>query len=167
MWLVPKSSNVLLAKPLAKKPIVNRRPTLLSKKTNRAHSKGGNGKGGIRICLPVHCFSAPSDGNSTVTQMRHPLLVEGQPNCARQSLASTLPAPCVAATSYCDPGRHAHVITPCLLTPCLNVPKKPKADSHVARDPTRFIKGRLFAFTDKSGRHEWRHLFYIGTKRMF
>ena len=27
-----------------------------------------------------------------------------------------------AATSYCDPGRHANVITPCLLTPCLNVP---------------------------------------------
>ena len=54
--------------------------------------------------------------------MRHPLLVEGRPNCARQSLASTLSAPRVAATSYCDPGRHANVITPCLLTPCLNVP---------------------------------------------
>ena len=61
-------------------------------------------------------------GNRTVTQMRHPLLVEGRPNCARQSLASTLSAPRVAATSCCDPGRHANVITPCLLTPCLNVP---------------------------------------------
>ena len=61
-------------------------------------------------------------GNRTVTQMRHPLLVEGRPNCARQSLASALSAPRVAATSYCHPGRHANVITPCLLTPCLNVP---------------------------------------------
>ena len=61
-------------------------------------------------------------GNRTVTQMRHPLLVEGRPNCARQSLASTLSAPRVAATSYCDPRRHANVVTPCLFTPCLNVP---------------------------------------------
>ena len=56
--------------------------------------------------------------------MRHPLLVEGRPNCARQLLASTLSAPHVAETSCCDPGRHANVITPCLLTPCLNVPYK-------------------------------------------
>ena len=53
--------------------------------------------------------------------MRHPLLVEGRPKCARQSLASTLSAPRIAATSYCDPGRHANVITSCLLTPCLHV----------------------------------------------
>ena len=39
-------------------------------------------------------------GSRTVTQMRHPLLVEGRPNCARQSLASTLSALRVAATSY-------------------------------------------------------------------
>ena len=61
-------------------------------------------------------------GNRTVTQMQHPFLVEGRPKCARQSLASTLSAPRIAATPYCDPGRHANVITPCLLTPCLNVP---------------------------------------------
>ena len=61
-------------------------------------------------------------GNRTVTQMRHLLLVERRPNRARQSLASTLSAPRVAATWYCHPGRHANVITPCLLTPCLNVP---------------------------------------------
>ena len=59
--------------------------------------------------------------------MRHPLLVERRPNGTRQLLASTLSAPRVAATSYCDPGRHANFITrclltPCLLTPCLNVP---------------------------------------------
>ena len=35
-------------------------------------------------------------GNRTVTQMRHPLLIEGRPNCARQSFASTLSAPRVA-----------------------------------------------------------------------
>ena len=56
--------------------------------------------------------------------MQHPFLVEGRPICARQSLASPLSAPCVAATSYCHPGRHAHVVTACLLTPLLNVPKK-------------------------------------------
>ena len=61
-------------------------------------------------------------GNRTVTQMRHPLLVEGRPNCARQSLASTLSAPHVAATSYSDPRHHANAVTPCLLAPCLNVP---------------------------------------------
>ena len=55
--------------------------------------------------------------------MRHPRLVERRPNCVRQSLASTPSAPRVAATSYCHPGRHANVITPCLLTPCLNAPK--------------------------------------------
>ena len=54
--------------------------------------------------------------------MRHPLLVEERPHRARQSLASTLSAPRVAATSCCDPGRHANVIAPCMLTPCLNVP---------------------------------------------
>ena len=68
-------------------------------------------------------------GNRTVTQVRHPLLVEGRPNCARQSLASALSAPRVAATSYCHPGRHANVIIPCLLTPCLNVPKQRPPDT--------------------------------------
>ena len=51
------------------------------------------------------CAVGPATG--AVTQMRHSLFVEGRPNCARQSLASALLAPCVAATSYCDPGRHA------------------------------------------------------------
>ena len=79
--------------------------------------------------------------------MRHPLLVEGRPNCARQSLAtvaSTLSAPRVAATSCCDPGRHANVITPCLLTPCLNVPNKRGATGPfwgVERDSQRIAKG--------------------------
>ena len=81
--------------------------------------EGGNGKGGIRICLPVHRLT----GSHTVTQMRHPLFIDGRPNCARQSLASTLSTPHVAVTWHCDPGRHANVITPCLLAPCLNVRK--------------------------------------------
>ena len=90
----------------------------------REHSKRGvTERGSIRICLPVHCLAARSDRQPYChTQMRHPLLVEGRPNCARQLLAGTLSAPHVAATSYCDPSRHANVITPCLLTPCLNVP---------------------------------------------
>ena len=51
-------------------------------------------------------------GNRTVTQMRHPLLVQGQPNCVQQSLASALSALRIAATSYCDPGRHAMLYIP-------------------------------------------------------
>ena len=64
-------------------------------------------------------------GNRIGTQMRHPLLVEGRPNSARQLLASTRPAPRVAATSYCDPGRHANVFTLSLLTPCSPAPESP------------------------------------------
>ena len=43
--------------------------------------------------------------------------IEGRPNCARQSLASTQSAPHGAATSYCDPGHHANVVTPLLAYP--------------------------------------------------
>ena len=67
-----------------------------------------------QICFAVHCLSVRSD--------RQPYLVEGRPNCARQSLASTVSAPRVAATLFCHPGRHANVVAPCLLTPGLNVP---------------------------------------------
>ena len=62
-------------------------------------------------------------GNRTVTQMRHSLLVEGRLNFVRQSLASTLSAPRIAATLYCHPGRDANLVTPCLLTPWSDVPK--------------------------------------------
>ena len=93
-------------------------------------SKGGNGKGGIRSFLPVHCSPRGRTGKRTVSQMRHPLFVEGRPNCARQSLATALSAPRVAATLYCDPGRHANVVTPCLLTPCLNVPYVASSCTH-------------------------------------
>ena len=89
----------------------------------RATFKRGVTERGV-FAFACQCIVSPRGrtGNRTVTQMRHPLLVEGRPNCARQSLASTLSAPHVAETSCCDPGRHANVITPCLLTPCLNVP---------------------------------------------
>ena len=85
-------------------------------------SRGGNGKG--VFAFACQCIVSPRGrtGNRTVTQMRHPLLVEGRPNCARQALASTVSAPRVAATSHCDPGCHTNVITPCLLTPCLLTP---------------------------------------------
>ena len=79
-------------------------------------------------------------GNRTVTQMRHRLPVEGRPNRARQSLASTLSELRVAATLYCDPGRHANVITPCLLTPCLNVP------NYSLSNTSRCGTGRTFFF---------------------
>ena len=51
-------------------------------------------------------------GNRTVTQVRHPLLIEWRPNCARQPLASTLSAPRVAARSYCDPGSYCQIPWP-------------------------------------------------------
>ena len=84
----------------------------------RARLKGGETERGV-LAFACQYIVSPRGrtGNRTVTQTRHPLLVEGRPNCARQSLASALSAPRVAATSYCDPGRHADVVTPCLLTP--------------------------------------------------
>ena len=86
-------------------------------------SKSGVTEGGLFAFACQYSVTPHSrTRNRIVTQMRHPLLVEGLPNCARQSLASTISAPHVAATSYCHPGRHANVVTPCLLTPCSNVP---------------------------------------------
>ena len=87
-------------------------------KVNRAHLKRRVTERGV-FALACQYIVSPRGwtGNRTVTQMRHPLLVEGRPKCARQSLASTLSAPRVAATSYCDPGRHANVITPVCLPP--------------------------------------------------
>ena len=38
------------------------------------------------------------------------LLVKARPKCMRQSLASTVSALAVAATSYCHAGRHANVV---------------------------------------------------------
>ena len=96
-------------------------------KTNsREHLKGGVTERGV-FAFPCQYIvsSRGRTGNRTVTQMRHPLLVEGRPNCARQSLASArrcCTAPHVAPTSCCDPGRHTNVIILCLPTPCLNVP---------------------------------------------
>ena len=37
------------------------------------------------------------------------------------TFASTVSALAIGATSCCHPGRHAHVVTLCLLTPCLNL----------------------------------------------
>ena len=78
--------------------------------------------------------------------MRHPLLVEGRPNCARQSLASTLSAPCVAATSYCDPGCHSNVITPCLLTPCLKILRKIHPEIWLEKFPSDFCRSLFLRF---------------------
>ena len=103
---------------------------------NRAHIwRGGNGKGGIRICLPVHRLFARSDrqpyGHTDATSSpcwRTTKL------CARQSFSSTLSAPRVAATSYCDPGRHANVIIPpvCLSSVEPTPPQLPKLEIRAA-----------------------------------
>ena len=51
----------------------------------------------------------------------HSLLRHDQKG-TRQSLASTVSARRIAASSYCHCGRHANVVTPCLFAPCLNLP---------------------------------------------
>ena len=87
---------------------------------HKKQKKSPRGSAGVAtLTFACQCIVSPRRRalNRTVTQMRHPLLLEGRPNCARQSLASTLSAPRVAATLYCDPGRHANVVTPCLLSP--------------------------------------------------
>ena len=73
----------------------------------------------LRIARPAAILSHERD---------IPVLGEGRPNCARQSLASTLSVRRVVVAWYCHPGRHANVVTPCLLTPCLNLPVATPAD---------------------------------------
>ena len=78
------------------------------------------------------------------TRHRHPLLVEGRPNCARQSLATLA----VAATSYWHPGRHANVVTPCLFSPCLSRPDlgaRPTAGSSQVEEVSFFVCAALVA----------------------
>ena len=61
---------------------------------------------------------------SLISASSHPLpknrlvLVEGRPNCERQS--STVSVLRVARGWYCHPGRHANVVTPCLFALLLN-----------------------------------------------
>ena len=84
----------------------------------RAHLKGGQRKGWYSHLLAT-TLSLRAAGPATVLSHKcgsTPLVVERRPNCAQQLLASTLSAPRVAATLYCDPGRYANVVTPCLLT---------------------------------------------------
>ena len=66
--------------------------------------RGATERGIFAFACP-DIVSPHGTGNCTVTQMRHPLLVEGRPNCVRQLLASTLSALAVTATSYCHSGR--------------------------------------------------------------
>ena len=84
---------------------------------NRAGLEGGDGKGDIRVCLPA--------GPATVLSHNCdiPSLPEGRPKRTRKSLASTVSVHCVPAASYCHPCRHANVVAPCLLSPCLDLPK--------------------------------------------
>ena len=121
------------------------------------------GKNGVRNCLPVACLSVLSDRqpychtNATsipcwrttkfcaaiacqyivgASRRGDIVLWCRSPRKCRQSLASTLSAPRVAATSYCDPGRHANVVTPCLNVPNKCPLKSPKLYS--ARPFTRW-----------------------------
>ena len=56
-------------------------------------------------------------------------LAERRPDYAPQSVANTVSALAVGATCYCHPGRQASVVTPCLLTLCLNLPDlEPETD---------------------------------------
>ena len=73
--------------------------------------KGGNGKGGYSHVLACTLSLRCQASNRAVTKMQHPRLIEGQPNCARQSLASALSALAVGAASCCHLGRHGKVIT--------------------------------------------------------
>ena len=120
--------------------------TVLFQHTNDRNSgtfkRGVTERGVFRYACPYIVSLRGWTGNRTATQMQHSLLVEGRPNCARQLLASTFLAPCVAATSYCefcDPGHHANVDTPCLFTPFLNVPKKclPPRIQHILHSSPR------------------------------
>ena len=55
-----------------------------------AQKKGATERGVFAFACQYIVSPRGQTGNRTVTQMQHPLLVEGRPNCARQSLASTL-----------------------------------------------------------------------------
>ena len=72
---------------------------------------------GIRICLPVHCISAWPDRHPYCrTHATSHLSQDDQISArARESLASSVSVHRVAAAWYCHPGRHANVVSPCLL----------------------------------------------------
>ena len=77
------------------RPFPKKWETLLeTPRFSRAHLKGGVTEGGV-FAFAFQYWT----GSCSVTQMRHPLLIEGRPNCARQLLASILLAPRAAATS--------------------------------------------------------------------
>ena len=55
-------------------------------------------------------YSIPRQATILSDKCCVPLLVKARPNCARQSLARTVSALAVAATSYCHPGRNTNVV---------------------------------------------------------
>ena len=85
--------------------------------------RGVTERGGIRICLPVHCLSAPPDRQCYCHINAASLSLLKHDQIARDN---RLPVQCrrlpVVATSYCYPGCHANVVTPCLLTRYLSLP---------------------------------------------
>ena len=87
----------------------------------------GRFKRGVRGVGYSHLLAStlPLRAPGPATMLSHkcciPLLVKAEPNCVRQSLASTVSARVVAATSCCHPARHVNVVTHRLLTPCLYI----------------------------------------------
>ena len=84
--------------------------------------KGGDGRGGYSHLL-ASTLSLRAVGPATVVShiVKCDILppFEGRPNCARQSLASTLSAPRVAATPCCDPVATQMSLPPVSAAVCL------------------------------------------------
>ena len=78
--------------------------------------RGGFGKGGIRICLSVHCLSAPQD-RATVPSHKYNI-----PLLDKTKVRATIACQYIAASSYCHPGCHAKSRYPLFVTPCSNLP---------------------------------------------
>ena len=93
----------------------------MPKKKSDRLERGGVGKVGVRICLPLHCLSAQLQLHCHTNAISPPS--QRTTNCAPHSLASTLLAFTVVATPYCHPCRHANVGTPFLL-PLFKPPEK-------------------------------------------
>ena len=60
------------------------------------------------FAFACQCIVSPRPRSATVLSHRCCIPLLARPNCARQSLASTVSVLAVAATSYCHPGRHAN-----------------------------------------------------------
>ena len=83
----------------------------------RAHLKGVTERGVFAFACQYIVSTRPRTGNPTVTQMRHPLLVEGRPNCARQSLGRAGSDPL-----HVGPAGNHSCVFPCWVGVCGDAP---------------------------------------------